>query len=227
MPCQGHISSHDWPNRPALPRAREAGWRWHGCRVQGRRHPLAPNGRAEIPAGGDGTPATGARTLPARGAGCLGTQSSEYLHHLRRWRGEWSILHRHGIPGWADTQALHRRQAAAPRTVAGSGSRNRRRFGCRTRRRDHSPRRQARQYFRHPPRPRQNPRLWSREADLRALSSRGSPGNLRAAYGWRNRGAAHEPGLRCGNDRLHVPRAGSRRAARPAHGLVQLRRRTL
>ena len=41
----------------------------------------------------------GAGAVPARGAGRLGSEPSEYLHDLRHRRGRRPRIHRHGVPG--------------------------------------------------------------------------------------------------------------------------------
>ena len=58
------------------------GGRRHGDCVQGRGHPLGPEGGAEIPARGPGGKSHGAGAIPAGGACRLGAQSSAYLHGL-------------------------------------------------------------------------------------------------------------------------------------------------
>ena len=53
--------------------------------------------------------AAGAQPLSARGAGRIGAEPSQHLHHLRHWRAERPGLHRHGVSGWRDPEAPDRR----------------------------------------------------------------------------------------------------------------------
>ena len=46
--------------------------------------------------------------ISAGGESSFRTESSQYLHHLRHWRGGWSSLYRDGIPGRGDAEASHR-----------------------------------------------------------------------------------------------------------------------
>ena len=72
----------------------------------------------------------GTRTLPARGAGRVGAQPSQHLHHLRHWRGRESPVHRDGVSRRDHAEVPHRRQAVVGRSVGGLRSADRRRARC-------------------------------------------------------------------------------------------------
>ena len=49
--------------------------------------------------------------FPARGAGGFRLESPQHLHDPRHRRAGRPLLHRHGVPGWRDAEASHRRAA--------------------------------------------------------------------------------------------------------------------
>ena len=54
----------------------------------------------------------GSRTLPPRGAGRVGPESPQHLHHSRDWEAGGPVVHRHGVFGWRDAEAQDRRPCA-------------------------------------------------------------------------------------------------------------------
>ena len=57
-------------------------------------------GRPQVPSRRHGAGTIGAGTLPARGAGGVGAESSQHLHDLRNRRARRASFHRHGVSGW-------------------------------------------------------------------------------------------------------------------------------
>jgi len=72
-----------WLYHLPLSRPRAVGRRRHGCGLQGRRHPATSLCGAQVSARGADPKSPGLGTLPARGSGGLGPQSSQHLHDLR------------------------------------------------------------------------------------------------------------------------------------------------
>ena len=115
--------NYDRQNHFALPHLAEAGRRRHGGGVRGGGFAPGPARRPEVPARRTGARPAGPRAVPARGAGGLRAQSSQYLHHLRHRRRRGSSVHRDGISRWDDAEVSHRRQAPVGGAVGGLRSR--------------------------------------------------------------------------------------------------------
>ena len=85
---------------------------------------LRPLRRSEVSADGCRPRPAGPGPLPARGAGGLGAEPSQHLHHLRHRGGRRAGIHRHGVSRWRDDEALHRRAAGGYGGAPAAGHRS-------------------------------------------------------------------------------------------------------
>ena len=169
----GGASSRE-PRRRKIPDPGRARRRRDGRRRQGRRHQAAPARRPEVPAARNVGRSPRLGEIPARSPGGLGSESSQYLHHLRHRRASRPALHRHGTVGGRDAETPARGKALADRSVARSGRPDRRRARRRRREGDHPSGHQAGQHLRHRPGPGQAARFRTGQGGLPSPSGRGA-----------------------------------------------------
>ena len=128
------------------------------------------------------------------------------IHEIDEQNGP--SVHRHGVSGWRDTEASHRRKTHRDRCFTRSGDSDSRRTGCSAREGISSPRHQARENLRDQARTRQDSGLRSGEGHSRdRLFEQDCGGQHGDGHG--GRAAPDQSRLYARHRRLYVARAGA------------------